>query len=74
MRMFIMSVIVLGALGYGVYRYEPARTYIRNVLVGPPEKVEEKKPVAKTAAAPSKAQPPAQPEPKETSAEASSAQ
>jgi hypothetical protein len=41
MRMFIVSVLVLGALGFSLYRWKPVRTHVRNVLVGPPEQAED---------------------------------
>jgi hypothetical protein len=37
MRMFVVTLVVLGALGFGLYQCKPIRMHVRNVLVGVPE-------------------------------------
>lgn len=41
MRVFVVSVILLGALGFGIYQCKPARTHVTRVLIGPAEEEDE---------------------------------
>jgi len=74
MRMFIMSVIVLAALGFGLYRCEPARTYVRNVLIGSAEETGKKQPMARAVAPAGDAEREAEAEPVEAGVGTSPAQ
>jgi hypothetical protein len=67
--MLVVSVLLLGALGFGLYQCRPVRTHVRNVLVGQAEQARDEPAPASTDAGESE-----QTIPEDDAAETSAAQ